>query len=113
MLFVNLEKEEGGTAINIVPDSCVAFGNIRIVQILKENARKILKRELITEGSGPWSDMWMFVERGIPAINFGCNGEGAHDKNECVNLKSLIATTKIYALTAFDFLKFTENNSVY
>jgi len=139
---------KGGKAINIVPDSCIAFGDVRIlpgitkeylekeikrkldrikvkykltpiiyvpasvvspkeiiVQILKDNAKKILKRELITEGSGPWSDMWMFVGKGIPAINFGCDGEGVHDKNEYVNLKSLIETTKIYALTAFDFLR--------
>lgn len=76
-----------------------------IVQTLKNNAKLILKKELITEGSGPWSDMWMFIEKGIPAINFGCNGDGAHDKNEYVELKSIIDTTKIYTLTAFDFLK--------
>jgi acetylornithine deacetylase/succinyl-diaminopimelate desuccinylase-like protein len=28
-----------------------------------------------------------------------------HDKNEYVEIKSVIDVTKIYALTAFDFLK--------
>ena len=139
---------KGGKAINIVPDSCITFGDTRIlpgiskeymekeikerldkleikykltpivyvpavfvkpieliVQILKNNTKKILKRELITEGSGPWSDMWMFIERRIPAVNFGCDGIGVHDKNECVEIKSIVNVTKIYALTAFDFLK--------
>lgn len=139
---------KGGKAINIVPDSCVAFGDTRIlpgiakefmegeikkkldelninykltpivyvpavfvkpsesiVQILKNNSKLILKKELSAEGSGPWSDAWMFIERGIPAVNFGCEGIGMHDKNECVEIKSVIDVTKIYALTAFDFLK--------
>jgi len=137
----------GGKAINVVPDSCVAFGDTRIlpgitkefmekeikkridklevkykltpvvyvpsvfikpeekiVKILKDNTLQILKKEPIVEGSGPWSDMWMFIDKGIPAVNFGCDGEGMHDKNEYVELKSVIEVTKIYALTALDFL---------
>ena len=138
----------GGKAINIVPDSCVAFGDIRIlpgvtkeyiekeirkklrklkikykltsfvyvppvfvkptepiVKILQKNSQQILNKKLITEGSGPWSDMWMFIEKGIPVINFGCDGKGVHNKNECVEIKSVIDVTKIYSLTALDFLR--------
>lgn len=138
----------GGKAINIVPDSCIAFGDTRIlpgitkefmekeirkklnklgikykltpivyvpavfiqpkesiVQILKKNTKQILKKEPIAEGSGPWSDMWMFNEKGIPCVNFGCDGGGVHDKNEHVEIRSVIDVTKIYALTALDFLK--------
>jgi len=49
--------------------------------------------------------MWMFIEKGIPAVNFGCDGEGMHDKNEYVEIKSVIDVTKIYSLTALEFLK--------
>jgi len=49
--------------------------------------------------------MWMFIDKGIPAVNFGCDGGGMHDKNEYVEIKSAIEVTKIYALTAFDFLR--------
>jgi len=141
---------KGGKAINIVPDYCFAFGDIRIlpgitkefieenlrkkldsigvnyklipivyvppvvidpkqpiVQVLKENAKKVLKRVPAIEGAGPWSDMWMFVEKGIPAVNFGCDGGGMHEKNEFVEIKSVIEVTKIYALTAIDFLTTT------
>ncbi|MBL7142410.1 MAG: M20 family metallopeptidase [Candidatus Pacebacteria bacterium] len=138
---------KGGKAINMVPDSCLAFGDARIlpgitkefmekeirksldklgvnykltpivyvpavfvkpselfIQILKKNSKQMLKKEPLTEGSGPWSDMWMFIEKGIPAVNFGCDGKGAHDRNEYVELKSMIDVTKIYALTTLDFL---------
>lgn len=139
---------KGGKAINIVPDSCTAFGDTRIlpgvtkehiekeirkrlkklkikykltpfvyvppvfvkptepiVKILQKNSQQILKKKPIIEGSGPWSDIWMFIERGIPTVNFGCDGEGMHDKNEYVETKSVIDVTKIYSLTALDFLK--------
>ncbi|MDP2864138.1 MAG: M20/M25/M40 family metallo-hydrolase, partial [bacterium] len=76
-----------------------------IVQILQKNSQQILRKKLITEGSGPWSDMWMFIEKGIPAVNFGCDGGGIHNKNEYVEIKSVIDTTKIYSLTALDFLR--------
>ncbi len=139
---------KGGKAINVVSDSCVAFGDIRIlpgvtkeyvekeikkrldrlrikyrltpivhvpavfvkpsepiVKILKNSIKRVLKKVPITEGSGPWSDMWMFIEKGIPAVNFGCDGQGMHGKNEYVEIQSVIDVTEIYALTAFDFLK--------
>jgi acetylornithine deacetylase/succinyl-diaminopimelate desuccinylase family protein len=138
----------GGEAINMVPDLCIAFGDTRIlpgitkefiereikkrlnksgikyklisivyvppvfikskepiVQILEQNTKQILKILPSIEGSGPWSDMWMFIDKAIPAVNFGCDGGGVHDKNEYVEIKSVIDVTKIYALTAFDFLK--------
>ncbi len=142
---------KGGIAINVVPDSCIAFGDMRllpgiaeeyiekeikrrldtlgieykltpfvsvpaaitnpkekIVQILQQSSQKVLKKESNAEGSGPWSDMWMFTERGIPAVNFGCDGKGMHDKNEYVEVQSVIDVTKIYALTAMDFLGITD-----
>ena len=138
----------GGEAINIVPDYCVAFGDIRIlpgitkeyieeeiknrldklnikykltpivfvpasfidekerlVEVLRKNIKQILNKDLIAEGSGPWSDMWMFIEKNIPAVNFGCDGIGMHDKNEYVEIQSVVDVTKIYALTAIDFLE--------
>ncbi|MBU4369613.1 ArgE/DapE family deacylase [Patescibacteria group bacterium] len=76
-----------------------------IVQILKNNTKEVLNKEPIIEGSGPWCDMWMFIKKGIPAVNFGCDGEGMHDQNEYVVIKSVIEVTKIYALTALEFLK--------
>lgn len=136
----------GGKSINIVPNSCVAFGDTRIlpgvtreylekrikglinklqlkykftpivyvppkfiepnetiVEILKKNTKEILNKVPIVEGSGPWSDTWMFIEKGIPAVNIGCDGEGMHSANEYVDIKSVINVTKIYALTALDF----------
>jgi succinyl-diaminopimelate desuccinylase len=137
---------EGGKSINIVPDFCVAFGDVRlmpginqefienmikeklntigisykltpviyvpstvidpkekIVKVIQGSAETILGYKPYSEGSGPWCDMWMFIEKGIPAVNFGCEGGGVHDKNEYVEIQNMIDITKIYVLTALDF----------
>jgi len=47
----------------------------------------------------------MFIKKGIPAVNFGCDGGGFHDKDEYVEIKSVLEVTKIYALTALEFFK--------
>jgi len=138
----------GGKSINVVPDRCVAFGDVRImpgitqeivesrikkvlnalgitykltpviyvpatfinekekiVDVIKKNTQEVLGFLPYAEGSGPWSDMWMFNEKGIPAINFGPDGNGIHDKDEYVDIQNMVDVTKIYALTALDFLK--------
>lgn len=91
------------TPIVYVPPTVVRK-NEPIVKMLRKNIVEILNQEPKVEGSGPWSDIWMFNEKGIPAINFGCKGGGFHSKDEWVEIKSVIETTKIYALTAIDFL---------
>jgi len=92
------------TPIVYVPPSFINPDE-KIVKIIQNNTKEILDKEPIAEGAGPWSDMWMFIDKGIPAVNFGCDGEGIHDKNEYTEIQSVIDVAKIYALTAFDFLK--------
>lgn len=91
------------TKIIYVPPA-VVDKNQPLVQIVRKNAKAVLGKEPILEGSGPWSDLWMFVEKGIPAINFGCRGGGLHAPDEYVEIKSVIDITKVYALSAIDFL---------
>lgn len=136
----------GGKSINIVPDYCVALGDMRlmpgvkqddiekkikqaleaigvdykltpivyvpssfigpeteIVNVLQNARQKIIGSTASVGGSGPWSDMWMFIQKGIPAVNFGPDGANPHDKNEYVEIQSMIDVTKIYALAAMDF----------
>lgn len=143
----------GGENINVVPDRCVAFGDVRllpsnsvkqvklllqekleeskrlygiqykledlvdippvvispseeIVRVLQKSAREVLGFEPKLEGVGHSNDAWMFIEQGIPCITgFGCRGDGAHSKDEWVDLNSLVAVTKVYARCIVDYLK--------
>ena len=78
----------------------------KIVKILQRNAELILKRKPEIGISGGWNDSHFFITKGIPTIcGFGPDGENHHGVNEFVYIDSVIQACKIYALTAFDFLK--------
>ena len=78
----------------------------KIVKILQRNAELILKRKPEIGISGGWNDSHFFITKGIPTIcGFGPDGENYHGVNEFVYIDSIIQACKIYALTAFDFLK--------
>ena len=77
-----------------------------IVKILKENATSILDKEPEIGPAGPWCDAHFLINKGILTIcGFGPDGENQHAINEFVYTNSIIQVCKIYALTAFDFLK--------
>ncbi len=76
-----------------------------IVKILSKRAEDVLGFSPKTRGAGPWSDAWMFIEKGIPAIcGFGPDGENVHSKGEFVYLDSLRKMTEVYLLAAVDFI---------
>ncbi|PIP17546.1 MAG: hypothetical protein COX43_03790, partial [Parcubacteria group bacterium CG23_combo_of_CG06-09_8_20_14_all_35_9] len=78
----------------------------KIVKILKENATSILDKEPEIGPAGPWCDAHFLINKGILTIcGFGPDGENQHAINEFVYTNSIIQVCKIYALTAFDFLK--------
>lgn len=80
--------------------------NEKIVKTLEKNASEILKQKPEIGPAGPWCDAHFFIGEGIPTIcGFGPAGENQHAPNEFVYVDSIIQVCKIYALTAFDFLK--------
>lgn len=80
--------------------------NEKIVKDLEENSNFVLGRKPEIGSAGPWNDAHFFIEKGIPTVaGFGPDGENAHAVNEFVCIDSIIQVCKIYALTAYDFLK--------
>lgn len=78
----------------------------KIVRILEKNAKLVLGRELKVGIAGSWCDAHFFVTKGIPTIcGFGPDGDNFHGTNEFVYVDSIIKATKIYSLTAYDFIK--------
>lgn len=78
----------------------------KIVKILRENASRVLKRTVKPGTTGTWCDAHFFIAKGILTISgFGPDGGNLHGLNEFVRVKSVIQASKIYALTAFDFLR--------
>lgn len=145
----NASQISGGTAINIVPDKCEAFievrwlpsqtkdeilklmkgtidglgvqyeltelqcepayltnPNDRFVQILKNNVREILKKEIPLVASGPGSVGNIISKLGIPIINgFGADGGNVHAPNEWIDIETVPQVFEIYKKAIVSFCK--------
>ncbi len=147
---------EGGKGVNMVPDECVAYGDVRLLPSNnKEQVKNLIRSRLEglgvdyvledllyvppveispdeeivnvlvkvffdvlgfkpkVEGCGPWNDGWMFITHGVPCIcGFGPDGEGAHSKNEWVNIKSIFKVAEIYFRAIKDYLSSLEEEEI-
>ena len=72
---------------------------------LKKNCKKVFGFNLKTNFGSAASDGSVFADAGIPVIWFGTDGLNFHAENEFVVIESILNVSKVYALTAMDFLK--------
>lgn len=73
----------------------------KIVIILKDLSKEILKMEPEIRGCGPANEGYMFIESNIPTIcGFGVNGDGVHSKDEYLDLDSISKILELYVETA-------------
>lgn len=56
-------------------------------------------------GVGYWMDAAVFGQAGVPTVNYGPSGAGAHEAVEWVSLNSVVETAKALAHAAQDFCK--------
>jgi acetylornithine deacetylase/succinyl-diaminopimelate desuccinylase-like protein len=54
--------------------------------------------------SGPVTDGSIFAARGIPVVIFGVEGKNHHSENEFVVADSIVKASKVYALSAIEYL---------
>jgi acetylornithine deacetylase len=74
-----------------------------IVQTLREQATSVLGRAPATMGAPFWMDAAFFAAAGIPTVNLGPDGAGAHSIEEWVDLDSVEKCREILALTVREF----------
>jgi len=73
--------------------------NHPIVGLVKSTAEEVLGEGVVFAGGSAGLDTRHFIlYGGMPAITFGPEGENTHGVDECVNLDSVIKTSKVLAL---------------
>ena len=74
-----------------------------ICKVLQKCVREVMEREPGFVGGSGWGDTQIFWSRGVPAVNFGPTGAGAHSAVEYVEVESVLTSARILELAAIDF----------
>jgi acetylornithine deacetylase len=83
------------------PLTCDA--NAKIAISLREAAGSVTGETPEMAGVSYWMDAALFAAAGIPTVNYGPSGAGAHEAVEWVDLDSLVSSAQVLAETARRF----------
>jgi len=75
-----------------------------IVKIVGKNVREVLGRPPRLFIQWACSDVSAFHQVGVPTIQFGPHGPGIHGYDEKVEVREVVAATKIYASSAVEYV---------
>lgn len=75
----------------------------RVVSCVREAAQAVMGRPPLEAGVGYWMDAAIFAEAGIPTVNYGPAGAGAHEAVEWVEVESVVETARILVEAAERF----------
>jgi acetylornithine deacetylase len=77
--------------------------NAKIANSVRESAKSVTRRTPEIGGVGYWMDAALFAAAGIPTVNYGPGGAGAHEAIEWVDLNSVLTTAEVLVDTAWAF----------
>ncbi|HET9251221.1 MAG TPA: M20/M25/M40 family metallo-hydrolase [Candidatus Eisenbacteria bacterium] len=76
-----------------------------IVRAARQGIRRVTGADAEEAGVGYWMDAAVFAAAGIPAVDFGPRGVGAHEAVEWVSLDSVVECAQVLVETARSFLE--------
>ena len=74
-----------------------------IVACVREAAARVTGAPPVEAGVAYWMDAAIFAEAGVPTVNYGPAGEGAHAPVEWVDVASLVTTARVLVEAARRF----------
>lgn len=101
-LNVTITPVEGET---FVPASVEVSKDAAHVQAISKAYQKILGKDPLLYRKNAYCDTLRFSHSGIPSITFGPGEDGWPPVNEYIDIKKVVAATKIYALFLMDFFQ--------
>lgn len=101
----NLETDKIKFTIEVQTNLPAAFieKDEKIVKIITKLSKDILNNNPEIRGCGPANEGYMFIKNNIPTIcGYGVSGDGAHAKDEYLDLDSIPNILEIYTKTALE-----------
>ena len=85
------------------PLACDA--NSKIATCVREAATSVSGQEPEIAGVSYWMDAALFAAAGVPTVNYGPSGAGAHEAVEWVDLNSVVTSAQVLVKTALNFCR--------
>jgi len=76
-----------------------------IVDVVSEAARLVTGVAPAEAGVAYWMDAAVFAQAGIPTVNYGPGGAGAHEPVEWLDVESAITTARVLVAAAWEFAR--------
>ena len=77
----------------------------RVARAARLGIRRVTGADAVEAGVGYWMDAAVFAQAGIPAVDFGPRGQGAHEAVEWVDLASVVECANVLVETAKSFFE--------
>lgn len=101
---VRATGEEAAVRCLLERPSLVCPRDSTIARCVRESATAITGRPPEEVGVGYWMDAALFARAGIPTVNYGPSGAGAHEAEEWVDLGSVVECSRVLVGAARRFL---------
>jgi acetylornithine deacetylase len=92
------------------PFTCDA--NAKIANSARSAAMSVTGQFPEIAGVSYWMDAALFANAGIPTVNYGPSGAGAHEAVEWVDMNSVVTTAQVLVETARTFLTHSSNGRI-
>ena len=98
---------EGDVAITLARAPLTVAPDARIADCARRGMRIATGHDPVDAGVGYWMDAAIFAQAGIPTVNFGASGAGAHEAVEWVDLATVVQCARALYETALRFSEAT------
>jgi acetylornithine deacetylase len=82
-----------------------------IARCVRDAARRVTGRTPADQGVAYWMDAAIFAAAGIPTVDFGPHGAGAHETVEWVDVDSMVACARVLAECGRSFARYAGSSA--
>jgi acetylornithine deacetylase len=95
--------QEALVSATFARDACVCDADARVVSVVRDAVTEVVGQRPRDAGVGFWMDAAVFAAEGVPTVNYGPLGEGAHAAVEWVDIDSCTRLAHVLASAARRF----------
>jgi acetylornithine deacetylase len=95
--------QEALVSATFARDACVCDADARVVSVVRDAVTEVVGQRPREAGVGFWMDAAVFAAEGVPTVNYGPLGDGAHAAVEWVDIDSCTRLAHVLASAARRF----------